>query len=188
MIFSYRFTIVCVRQAVCRGSAVKSSVSSEGRIPLGWQVVNFVPNRHQTSRQVIEAGGYAEVLRVAVPLIVSTASRTIALFVARMFLSWYGQPSVAAAMPGRITYFTVCSLLPGVAQYVNTVVAQHHAAGDKPACARAVWLGVLFAALPAPLILASIPLGAVLWLLFQSRHWETMHMVSQDGRGAGQYD
>ncbi len=96
----------------------------------------------QPSSPGADAGGYAEVLRVAVPLILSTASHTLTLFVDRMFLSWYGQASVAAATPGGITYFTICSLFLGTAQYVNTIVAQHHGAGDKPACARAVWQGV----------------------------------------------
>ncbi len=109
-----------------------------------------------------QAGGYAEVLRVAVPLILSTASHTIALFVDRMFLSWYGQASVAAATPGGITYFTICSFFLGTAQYANTIVAQHHGAGDKPACARTVWQAVFFSVLSVPLILASIPLGTAI--------------------------
>ena len=84
----------------------------------------------------LEPGGYREVIRIALPLVLSTASLTLMLFVDRMFLSWYGQDSVAAATPGGITYFTICSLFLGTAQYVNTIVAQYHGSGDKPACAR----------------------------------------------------
>jgi Na+-driven multidrug efflux pump len=78
-----------------------------------------------------EAGGYREVIRIALPLVLSTASLTLMLFVDRMFLSWYGQDAVAAATPGGITYFTICSLFLGIAQYVNTIVAQYHGSGDK---------------------------------------------------------
>ena len=106
-----------------------------------------------------EAGGYREVIRIALPLVLSTASLTLMLFVDRMFLSWYSQDSVAAATPGGITYFTICSLFLGTAQYVNTIVAQYHGSGDKPACARVVWQGVFFSVAAAPLILASIPIG-----------------------------
>jgi MATE family, multidrug efflux pump len=106
-----------------------------------------------------EPAGYGEVLRIAVPLILSTASLTLMLFVDRMFLSWHGQNSVAASTPGGITYFTICCLFMGTAQYVNTIVAQHHGAGDKPACARAVWQGLRFSVLSIPLILALIPVG-----------------------------
>ncbi|MBI5250771.1 MAG: MATE family efflux transporter [Desulfomonile tiedjei] len=107
----------------------------------------------------MEPGGYTEVLRVAVPLVLSTASLTMMLFVDRMFLSWHSQSAVAASTPGGITYFTICSFFLGTAQYVNSIVAQHHGAGDKTACARAVWQGVLFSLISAPLILAMIPLG-----------------------------
>ena len=115
-----------------------------------------------------EPAGYREVLRIAVPLILSTASLTLMLFVDRMFLSWHGQNSVAASTPGGITYFTICCLFMGTAQYVNTIVAQHHGAGDKRACARAVWQGLRFSVLSVPLILASIPLG--LWVLEWAGH------------------
>ncbi len=106
--------------------------------------------------------GYGEVLRIAVPLILSTASLTATLFVDRMLLSWHSLDAVAAAVPGGITYFTICAFFLGSAQYVNTIVAQHHGAGDKPACARAVWQGLYFSAMAAPLILATIPLGRLI--------------------------
>lgn len=106
-----------------------------------------------------EAGGYREVLRVAIPLVLSTASLTLMLFVDRLFLSWHSQSAVAASTPGGITYFTICSLFLGTAQYVNAIVAQHHGAGDKPACTRAIWQGVIFSLLSAPVILAMIPVG-----------------------------
>lgn len=106
-----------------------------------------------------QAGGYREVLRIAIPLILATASLTVTLFVDRLFLSWYSRSAVAAAIPGGITYFTICSFFLGTAQYVNTLVAQHHGAGDKPACSRAVWQGIWLSAISLPLILAAIPLG-----------------------------
>lgn len=110
-----------------------------------------------------QGGGYKEVLQIAVPLILSTASLTVALFVDRMFLSWYGQTSVAAATPGGITYFTFCSFFLGTAQYVNSIVAQHHGAGDRPACARAVWQGIFFSLASAPVIIALIPLSSLIF-------------------------
>ncbi len=98
-------------------------------------------------------------LRVAIPLILSTASLTLMLFVDRLFLSWHGQSSVAASTPGGITWFTICSFFVGTAGYVNTIVAQHHGAGDKTACSRAVWQGIAFALMSAPFIVGCVPLG-----------------------------
>lgn len=104
----------------------------------------------------ITPGGYWNLLQVALPLIVSTGSLTVMLFVDRMFLSWHSPQAVAASSPGGITYFTICSVFLGAAQYVNTIVAQYHGAGDRPACAKAVWQGLIFALISAPLIIACI--------------------------------
>jgi multidrug resistance protein, MATE family len=116
----------------------------------------------------VEPGGYKEVLRVAMPLVLSTASLTMMLFVDRLFLSWHSQSSVAASTPGGITYFTICSFFLGTAQYVNAIVAQHHGSGDKRACSRAVWQGILFSFLAAPIIIGLIPVGR--WALDWSNH------------------
>ncbi|MFH0825476.1 MAG: MATE family efflux transporter [Pseudomonadota bacterium] len=125
-----------------------------------------------------DAGGYKEVLRLALPLVLSTASMTLSLFMNRLFLSWYGRAAVAAATPGGITYFTICCFFMGAAQYVNTIVAQHYGAGDSRACARAMWQGVVFSLLSTPLIAAVIPLGrlALAW----GDHGETLVKLEQD--------
>ncbi len=111
---------------------------------------------------VREPGGYREVLGLAMPLVASTASVTVMLFVDRMFLSWYGQASVAASVPGGATYWTIICLFLGIAEYVNTIVAQHFGAGDVRACMRAVWQGVIFSAMSMPLILLGIPVGCAI--------------------------
>jgi len=130
----------------------------------------MLPSYASNAATVSAAGGYGEVLRIAIPLILSTASLTVTLFVDRMFLSWHGQSEVAAAVPGGLTYFTLCSFFMGTAQYVNTLVAQHDGAGDTRACARAVWQGVFFSVASAPLILCCIPVG--------------IHVFSWAGHGA----
>ncbi len=96
---------------------------------------------------------------MASPLIMSTASLTMALFVDRMFLSWYSEAAVAASVPGGITYFTICSFFIGTAQYVNSIVAQYYGAHDLRSCSRAVWQGVLFGLFSIPVILLCIPVG-----------------------------
>ena len=130
-----------------------------------WQ--NLAPNTHKTNpvsiivQNVLD--GYSEVLRIAIPLILSTSSLTLALFVDRLMLSWHGIDDVAAATPGGITYFTICCFFQGTAQYTNTLVAQSHGAGDRLGCSKAVWQGVWFSTFSLPLMLALIPLGR--WML-----------------------
>jgi multidrug resistance protein, MATE family len=99
---------------------------------------------------------------MAFPLVLSTGSQTVMLFVDRMFLSWHGQASVAAAIPGGATYFAIICLFLGTAEYVNTIVAQHYGAGELRACARALWQGILLALISCPLLLACIPLGCAI--------------------------
>ena len=112
--------------------------------------------------------GYSEVLRIAVPLILSTSSLTLALFVDRLMLSWHSMDDVAAATPGGITYFTICCFFQGTAQYTNTLVAQSHGAGDRLGCSKAVWQGIWLSAFSVPLIMAFIPLGR--WILGNTGH------------------
>ncbi|MGP8281816.1 MAG: MATE family efflux transporter [Desulfomonilaceae bacterium] len=112
--------------------------------------------------------GYPEVLRIAIPLILSTSSLTLALFVDRLMLSWHSINDVAAATPGGITYFTICCFFQGTAQYTNTLVAQSHGAGDRLGCSKAVWQGIWFSVFSLPFILACIPLGQ--WILGNTGH------------------
>lgn len=109
--------------------------------------------------RAIDGERYREVLRIASPLIMSTASLTLTLFVDRMFLSWYSQEAVAASVPGGIVYFTICSFFIGTAQYVNTLVAQFYGAQDLRSCSRSVWQGVFFGLCAIPIILLCIPAG-----------------------------
>ncbi len=108
-----------------------------------------------------EPGSFYEVLRVAIPLVLSTSSLTVTLFVDRLFLSWQSLESVAAVTPGGITYFTICCFFQGVAQYVNALVAQSHGAGNFKGVSRSVWQGAIFAVLSIPLMLMCIPLGVM---------------------------
>ena len=44
-------------------------------------------------------GGYRELLRVAVPLVIATGAHSVQFFVDRLFLSWHSQEAIAAASP-----------------------------------------------------------------------------------------
>ena len=55
-------------------------------------------------------GGYREVLVIAIPLILSTATWSVQHFVDRMFLTWYSPEAIAAAMPAGMLNFTIISI------------------------------------------------------------------------------
>ena len=87
-------------------------------------------------------GGYRQVLRIAVPLILSTSAWSIQHFVDRMFLTWHSQAAVAAAMPAGMLNFALMTVFMGTAGYAATFVAQYHGAGRDERVGPAVWQGV----------------------------------------------
>lgn len=101
--------------------------------------------------------GGRDVIRIALPLVISTISWTVMNFIDRMFLLWYSLPSFAAAMPAGMLHFTMLCFPLGVATYVNTFVAQYHGAGRPDRIGTAVWQAARIGLWAAPLALLSIP-------------------------------
>jgi MATE family multidrug resistance protein len=87
-------------------------------------------------------GGYREVLVIAIPLVLSTATWSVQHFVDRMFLAWYSPETIAAAMPAGMLSFTVISIFMGTAGYVSTFVAQYYGARRFHRIGPALWQGI----------------------------------------------
>jgi len=104
-------------------------------------------------------GGYREVLVVAIPLILSTATWSVQHFVDRMFLAWYSAEAIAAAMPAGMLNFTLISIFMGTAGYVSTFVAQYYGAGRHHRIGPALWQGIYISAFGGLVLLAVIPLA-----------------------------
>ena len=102
-------------------------------------------------------GGCRDVLRLAFPLILSTSSSTIQMFVDRMFLMWHSSEAMSAAMPAGITSFIFVSFFMGTAGYVNTFVAQYTGAGRDSRVGPAVWQGIYFSLFAGVLAVFLIP-------------------------------
>ncbi len=110
-----------------------------------------------------EQGGYREVLRVAVPLIISTGTWAIQQFIDRMFLNWYFPDAIAASMPAGMLNFTLISLFIGTAAYVSTFIAQYYGSDQLEMVGPVLWQG-LYVSLGATFILLFfIPLAPVIF-------------------------
>jgi len=83
--------------------------------------------------------GGREVLRLALPLMISAGSWSVMLFVDRMFLFWHSTQAMAAAMPAGVLHFALVCFPLGVAVYVNTFVAQYKGAGRPGRIGVANW-------------------------------------------------
>lgn len=107
-------------------------------------------------------GGYRDVTRVAIPLVLSTSAWTIQHFVDRMFLTWVSPDAVAASMAGGILQFTIVGLFLGTAGYANTFVAQYVGAGRPERVGPAIWQGLYFCLFSSvfaiPMVLLADPL------------------------------
>ena len=102
-------------------------------------------------------GGYREVLVVAIPLILSTATWSVQHFVDRMFLTWYSPEAIAAAMPAGMLNFSMISIFMGTAGYVTTFVAQYYGARRFHRIGPALWQGVYVSLLGGLVIVCAIP-------------------------------
>jgi putative MATE family efflux protein len=112
------------------------------------------------------AGGAGELVRLAAPIVVSTASSSLMSVVDTAFAGRLGPAEVAAVGLGGVVVWVPYALLNGTLSSVNTFVAQRFGAGDLPGCARFTWQGLYLAAvgvLPAlALALFAVPLYASL--------------------------
>ncbi len=104
-------------------------------------------------------GGVAELLVIALPMVVSHACETGMMFVDRLFLAQLGPQYMSAALGGGVTCFTFTTFFMGLTGYANAVVAQNLGAGRKDRCAVVASQALIIAILAYPLILACIPLG-----------------------------
>ncbi len=99
--------------------------------------------------------GYADVLRVGTPLVISMGAATLMLFTDRVFLGRYSLDAIAAAGPAGAFAFVFLALLAGAAGYVNTFIAQYYGAGRYRQIGRALWQAI-YLTLFAGILLAVI--------------------------------
>ncbi len=104
-------------------------------------------------------GGYRQVLKLAIPLIFSSAGIAVQQFMDRMFLAWYSPEAIAATMPAGILNFTIINLFVGTAGYVGAFVAQYWGARQNDRIGPILWQGFYVAAIAWIAHLSFIPLA-----------------------------
>jgi MATE family multidrug resistance protein len=122
---------------------------------LGFRVQGMQNLKNRWNR----VGGYREVLVIAIPLILSTATWSVQHFVDRMFLTWYSPETIAAAMPAGMLSFTIISMFMGTAGYVSTFVAQYYGAKRYHRIGPALWQAVYISLIGGIVMLGVIPLA-----------------------------
>lgn len=124
------------------------------------------------------AGGKAELLLLAWPLILSNSIWTLQITIDRVFLSWLGSEAVAAAMPAVMLFWTPLTLLQNTANYATTFVAQYLGAGRNERVGPAVWQALWFALGTGLLFLVLEPLaGPIVGLAGHSPELQELEVV-----------
>jgi MATE family multidrug resistance protein len=113
-------------------------------------------------------GGAGELLKVAYPMILSTASTTVMQFINRLFLARYSPDALAACVPAGLLSFVFICFFFGVASYTNAFVSQYNGRGKAASVSVAVWQGVWLSLFSGVLLLALTPAGY--WIIEHSGH------------------
>jgi len=100
---------------------------------------------------------------LTLPLVISTGSWSVMMFVDRMFLMWYSADMMAATMPAGMMYWSLICFPLGVASYVNTFVAQYFGAKRPDRIGAATWQGLRIGLYGTPLFLCMIPLAPTIF-------------------------
>lgn len=115
-----------------------------------------------------EPGSIGLLLRIAIPLIITTSSASIMQFVDRMFLSWYSSDTLAACLPAGLISFAIISFFMGTCGYTSVFVANYYGQKRYASLSVALWQGVIVGFFSWIIIVALVPVG--LFLLGLSHH------------------
>lgn len=95
-----------------------------------------------------EPEGYADVLRIGLPLVVSMASTTVMQFTDRLFLSHYSLDAIAAALPAGLAVILFVLSCAGITGYATVLIAQNLGAAKPERVGlvlwQAIWLSLIF--------------------------------------------
>ncbi len=94
----------------------------------------------------------AELLRLALPMVVSQGTFAVMIFTDRYFMSQIDPAHMAAALGGGVASFFSFCFFVGLFSYANALAAQYLGAGESGKCAKVVTQGVIMTAMSAPFL------------------------------------
>jgi MATE family multidrug resistance protein len=104
-------------------------------------------------------GSMAELLDIALPMIVSTACDGVMTFTDRLFLSRLGPEQMNAAMGGGVTMQMMIFFFIGLTGYTTALVAQYYGSGQKNLASVAAFQAIIISLVAYPVILVCRPLA-----------------------------
>lgn len=116
----------------------QTAESTDASLPL-------TPNPLPLSPSAAE-GGYAELLKLAIPFILSSSFSTIQIFIDRIFINRVSTDAMAATMPTIGYFWTPMALFQFTVMYVTVFVAQYCGAKRLNRVGPVVWQGLYLGA------------------------------------------
>lgn len=104
----------------------------------------------------LSGGGFKEVFKVALPLILANSCHAANMFFDRLMLAKHSQEAVAAAFTGGLTHFTIACIFVGTIGYTGTFVAQYEGARHRERIGTAMWQGIWLTLLGSALLTTGI--------------------------------
>lgn len=120
----------------------------------------------------------AEVLKVALPLMISTATFSLVLFVDRTLLLYYDGASMSASMAGGNLYWTAVCFPMGLVSMTGAIISQYVGANDRQPIGRFLWQSVWLTLTTVPFfILFAYYVPEILRIAEQPEHLVPMETV-----------
>ena len=111
-------------------------------------------------------GGMAEVLRLALPMIISSGSLAIMQFADRVFLTWFDPEAMGASFAAGQFFWLLAAFPFSIATYTNAFVSQYNGAKEYRRIGPMVWQGVWIGILIAPTVYLLTPFYDPLFRFF----------------------
>ncbi len=93
-----------------------------------------------------------ELLRLALPMVVSQGTFAVMIFTDRYFMSQIDPVHMAAALGGGVaSFFSFCFFI-GLFSYANAMAAQYLGAGEQEKCPKVVTQGMIMTVMSAPIL------------------------------------
>ena len=108
-------------------------------------------------------GGIKPMMQIAFPLMISTSTVAIMLFIDRLYLRQVSQEAMNASLSGGFTSLAFQAFFIGIIGFSTALVAQNYGARQFHNCPRVLTQTIVFSCCSVPLILALIPAGR--WVL-----------------------
>ncbi len=93
-----------------------------------------------------------ELLRLALPMVVSQGAFALMIFTDRYFMSQIDPAHIAAALGGGVASFFSFCFFTGVLSYGNAMVAQYLGAGEREKCPKVVTQGMIMTLMSLPIL------------------------------------